>query len=106
MQISTPAELGAVIRVRRKALGLSQADLARRLPASQKWLSEVENGKVSAEIGQVMRLLSLLGITLTAGIEAKAPAIRFRRAATMGSPPSLEEHAALAQAAFKRWDLT
>jgi transcriptional regulator with XRE-family HTH domain len=43
---------------------MSQTALASRLGASQPWLSEVENGKESAEIGMVLRLISLLGLQL------------------------------------------
>ena len=86
MKISTPAELGAYIRDRRKARGLSQDDLAKLVPASQKWVSEVENGKTTAEIGQVMRLLSVLGVSIDLGAEdAKSGAVARHRKAIQRS---------------------
>jgi y4mF family transcriptional regulator len=72
--ITTPVQLGDRIRQQRKAQGLSQAALARRVPASQKWLSEVENGKATAEIGQILRLLAALGIAIELGAAAPDPA--------------------------------
>lgn len=89
MKISTPAELGDQIRHRRKAHGLSQDDLARLVPTSQKWVSEVENGKATAAIGQVMRLLSVLGISIdletadvASGTLARKPHASRRRGIT------------------------
>lgn len=47
---------------RRRALDLSQAQVAVRAGVSRKWLSEFEQGKVTAELGLVLRLLDSLDL--------------------------------------------
>ncbi|MBC9177163.1 helix-turn-helix domain-containing protein [Pseudoroseomonas ludipueritiae] len=80
MRVSTPDELGSFIRGQRKHQGLTQDELAKMVPASQKWLSEVENGKATAEIGQVMRLLTVLGVSIDLGSgDAKADVVVRKR---------------------------
>ncbi|HEX4066935.1 MAG TPA: helix-turn-helix domain-containing protein [Acidobacteriaceae bacterium] len=70
MIIRTPVDLGALIRDRRKRLGMDQATLARTVGTSRKWLIEVEKGKPTAQIGLILRTLQALEITLTDGHEA------------------------------------
>jgi HTH-type transcriptional regulator/antitoxin HipB len=67
MLIRTPADLGAVIRDRRKRLKLDQSTLAKRIGASRQWVIEVEHGHPRAELGLVLRALDALGIPLQAG---------------------------------------
>jgi HTH-type transcriptional regulator/antitoxin HipB len=64
MLIRTPADLGAVIRERRKQLGLDQAELASRVEVSRQWIVGVEQGKSRAELGLVLRTLDVLGVRL------------------------------------------
>jgi y4mF family transcriptional regulator len=64
MYVRNVADIGKLIRQARKKSGTSQSSLASRLGVSQPWLSEVENGKESAEIGMVLRVISLLGLEL------------------------------------------
>ena len=52
--------MGGAIETLRKAQGLTQADLAARAGVSRKWLSEVENGKDTVELGLFLRLLDQL----------------------------------------------
>jgi y4mF family transcriptional regulator len=68
MLIRTPADLGAVIRDRRKQLELDQATLARRIGASRQWVIEVERGHPRAELALVLRAIDVLGIQLDTGI--------------------------------------
>jgi len=70
MFIRTPADLGAVVRDRRKQLGLDQAELATRAGVSRKWLIGIERGRTRAELGLVLRTLDALGIRLSASIVA------------------------------------
>jgi y4mF family transcriptional regulator len=67
MLIRTPADLGAVIRDRRKRLKLDQSTLAKRIGASRQWVIEVEHGHPRAELGLVLRALDALGIPLQPG---------------------------------------
>jgi y4mF family transcriptional regulator len=64
MLIRTPADLGAVIRDRRKQLALGQAALAEKIGASRQWVVGIERGHSRAELGLVLRTLDALGIRL------------------------------------------
>lgn len=66
MLIRTPADLGALIRGRRKDLGLDQAGLAERIGVNRKWVIGIERGRARAELGIVLRALDALGIRLDA----------------------------------------
>ena len=64
MRVRTPADLGAVIRDRRKQLKLYQATLAKRIGVSRPWVIEIEHGHARAELGLVLRTLDALNIRL------------------------------------------
>ncbi|MGH6890305.1 MAG: helix-turn-helix domain-containing protein [Rhizomicrobium sp.] len=72
MLIRTPADLGAVIRDRRKDLGLDQATLAQKIGVNRKWVISIERGRARAELGLVLRALDALGIPLNTGAAPKA----------------------------------
>ncbi len=64
MLITTPRDIGAAIKERRKQLGLGQAELAARAGVSRQWLIQVEGGKPGVALGLVLRLLNVLGMRL------------------------------------------
>jgi HTH-type transcriptional regulator / antitoxin HipB len=66
MLIRTPADLGAIIRDRRKHLKLNQAALAKRIGVSRPWIIDVEHGHPRAELGLVLRAFNVLDIRLDA----------------------------------------
>jgi len=68
MLVRTPADLGAVIRERRKHLKLDQATFAKRIGVSRQWVIEIERGHPRAELSLVLRAFGALGIPLDAGI--------------------------------------
>jgi HTH-type transcriptional regulator / antitoxin HipB len=68
MLVRTPADLGAVIRDRRKQLNLDQATLAKRIGVSRPWVIGIERGHPRAELGLVLRALDALDIQLDTGI--------------------------------------
>jgi y4mF family transcriptional regulator len=68
LQVKTPYDFGRLIRDARRRKSMTQGDLCRRLGVAQSWLSEVENGKMTAEIGKVLQTMALLGITLDASL--------------------------------------
>jgi HTH-type transcriptional regulator/antitoxin HipB len=77
MLVRTPADLGLIIRDRRRKLALSQGELARKAGVGRQWLVAVEHGKARAEIGLVLRTLAALGLALSVdggGRDRKAPA--------------------------------
>lgn len=62
VHIDSPIALGREIRRRRKEAGLRQTDLAAAANTSLRFVSEVERGKPTAQVGSVMRLLNALGL--------------------------------------------
>ncbi|MEO1193603.1 MAG: helix-turn-helix domain-containing protein [Pseudomonadota bacterium] len=64
-ELRTPADVGAAIRARRRALGWDQSELARRIGASRLWVSQVEGGKAGAGIGLTLRAFAALDLHLT-----------------------------------------
>lgn len=60
----TPAELGSFVRAERKALSLTQQEVADLAGVSDRFVREVEKGKVTAEIGLVIEILAVLGFEL------------------------------------------
>ena len=68
MLIRTPADLGALIRERRKELKLGQAEFARRIWTSRQWIVGIEQGRPRAQLGLVLRALDALDIRLDARV--------------------------------------
>jgi y4mF family transcriptional regulator len=66
MLVRTPADLGAVIRDRRKQLKLDQAAFAKQIGVSRQWVIEIERGHARAELGLVLRAVDALNIHLDA----------------------------------------
>lgn len=64
--ISTPRDLGNLIRKVREANGVSQQQLADLAGVGRRFLSELENGKHSLEFGKVLSVASAAGIDLLA----------------------------------------
>lgn len=64
--IDNSLTLGAAIRRRRVELGLSQGALADVARTTLRFISELENGKASAQLDGVLRVLAALGIELVA----------------------------------------
>jgi HTH-type transcriptional regulator / antitoxin HipB len=89
MLIRTALDLGALIRDRRRSLGLDQQSLAERIGTNRRWVIEVERGKPRAEVGLVLKALAALGLEVaigepsgdaspTADIDAVIEAVRKR----------------------------
>ncbi len=55
-------ELGKIVRNRRKSLKMKQADLALVSGTGIRFISDLENGKETCEIGKVLKVLENLGI--------------------------------------------
>lgn len=64
MRIRDSKELGEEIKKKRKSLGYTQTDISVRTGLSASFISEVERGKETAEIGKVLLLLSILGLNV------------------------------------------
>ena len=63
-RVKSTKDLGGLLRKKRKDQGLTQAQVAEYCGLSPRFISEVERGKASAEIGKVLYLLETLGVDL------------------------------------------
>jgi y4mF family transcriptional regulator len=86
MWAQSAAEVGSIIAAARRHRKLTQAELARATGTTQTWISEIENGKETAQIGKVLRLLSYLGVRLQIG---EAPWLVRKRPRQIGKSVSL-----------------
>ena len=66
--IHSPNDLGLLLRAVRKSENVRQDDLAATVGVSKQFASDVENGKPTAQIGLVLKLLQEAGVTLSADI--------------------------------------
>ena len=70
LTVSDPVALGRAVRDVRRALGLTQPDLALSAGVGVRFLVDIEKGKPTAQIGKLMQVLAALGI----GVELSLPA--------------------------------
>jgi len=61
----TPQQIGQLIRDTRKALGVTQKDLALTSGTGLRFVIDLEKGKETCEIGKALTVLHTLGIKLT-----------------------------------------
>ncbi|MGV8083757.1 MAG: helix-turn-helix transcriptional regulator [Coriobacteriia bacterium] len=62
MPYQKPAEIGAFVREQRKQYGFTQKDLAMHANVGVRFISDLENGKPTVELGKVLAVLSILGV--------------------------------------------
>lgn len=65
----TPEEIGKTIRQTRKAMGVTQKDLALTSGTGLRFIIDLEKGKPTCQFGKALTVLHTLGITL----ELKVP---------------------------------
>lgn len=58
------SDLGAIVRRTRKKSGLTQAETAGLCGVGNRFLSDLENGKPTLEIGKVLQVLQRIGLNL------------------------------------------
>jgi HTH-type transcriptional regulator / antitoxin HipB len=68
--ITSPTQIGATVAARRKALKLSQTDVAARLGLSQNRLSELESHPETLTVEQLLALANVLGLEVALGERA------------------------------------
>lgn len=66
INIGSTKELGELIMQERKAQGLTQTQLAGLSGVGITFLSNLENGKQTAELGKTLNVLATLGLDLLA----------------------------------------
>lgn len=68
----TPKHIGAAVKAARKRLGVTQRDLAMTSGTGLRFISDLEQGKPTCQLGKVLSLLHTLGITLELhGVDAE-----------------------------------
>jgi y4mF family transcriptional regulator len=60
----TVEEIGKTIRRVRKSQGLTQSELAMTANTAVRFISDLENGKVTCEIGKALQVIQCLGIKI------------------------------------------
>ncbi len=66
---ATAADIGAAVRKKRKEDGLTLADAAALCGVGYRFMSDLENGKATVQVGKVLQVLTALGLDVT--IEAR-----------------------------------
>ncbi|MGV7215748.1 helix-turn-helix domain-containing protein [Bradyrhizobium sp. UFLA05-112] len=62
--ITTSQEYGALIRQKRKALGLTQDELAERCGVGVRFIVDLESGKPSCQLGKALTAAAEVGLRL------------------------------------------
>ncbi len=63
-KIADVGQIGIAIGQKRREIGMRQSELAALSGVGTRFLSELENGKITAEIGKALRVLQRLGLDL------------------------------------------
>jgi HTH-type transcriptional regulator/antitoxin HipB len=74
--ITTPAQLGEVLRGRRKARGMSQGELSAKLNIGQSRLSTLESDPAALTLERLLTIASLLGLEIVIQDKATTSARR------------------------------
>ena len=69
MIITDPKQFGAALKKRRKELGYTQRYISEFTGFSISFISDLENGKSTAELGKAIYLTNMLGLDI--GINAR-----------------------------------
>ena len=65
MKILSTKEFGSAVKNRRKKLGYTQKDVANFIGCSTSFISDLENGKKTAEIEKSIKVVKILGMDLS-----------------------------------------
>jgi HTH-type transcriptional regulator/antitoxin HipB len=71
--ITDSAQVGALLVARRKALKLSQTQVAQRLGLSQNRVSELETKPATLTLAQLLAFAAALGVSLAIDVASKPP---------------------------------
>jgi HTH-type transcriptional regulator/antitoxin HipB len=61
----TAADIGTAVREKRKEDGLTLADAAALCGVGYRFMSDLENGKETVQVGKVLKVLTALGLDMT-----------------------------------------
>ena len=65
--VKSPADVGKAVRKKRKEDDLTLADAAALCGVGYRFLSDLENGKPTAELGKTLQVLTALGLKIRVG---------------------------------------
>jgi HTH-type transcriptional regulator / antitoxin HipB len=68
MKLQNPTDIGRIVRQQRHVQGLAQAELAVLAHVSRSFVSELEGGKATLEIGKVLSVLHAVRCEVTAEV--------------------------------------
>jgi DNA-binding XRE family transcriptional regulator len=63
-RLASAEDFGRLIRRRRRALGMTQLDLALTIDAGERFIVELERGKPSCQLGKALKAASAVGVRL------------------------------------------
>ncbi len=72
-RVTSVAAIGRLVRNKRRQLGVLQEDAAGLSGVGTKFLSQLENGKETAEIGRVLQVLKSMGLEVYIYPRSAAP---------------------------------
>ncbi|MBP5564822.1 MAG: helix-turn-helix transcriptional regulator [Lachnospiraceae bacterium] len=64
MKINESKDFGTALKLRRKELGYTQSYISDVLGLSVSFISDLENGKKTAELGKAIRYANMLGLDI------------------------------------------
>ena len=62
--MGSPADFGSAVRRARRALGLTQRDLALAVGAGERFVAELERGKATVQLGKALAVARAAGLRL------------------------------------------
>jgi HTH-type transcriptional regulator/antitoxin HipB len=65
MKLESPKDLGATVRAARRSKGLRQAELALAAGTGRRFVVDLEAGKPTVRLDEVLRVLQALGLSLS-----------------------------------------
>lgn len=77
--VRTPSQIGAALRRQRDLLGLTQADVGKRLRLDQARVSNIEKGDAGVRLATLCKLLAVLDLELVVRKRSKSSAADFER---------------------------
>lgn len=72
MRVKNTKELGNLVKSTRKAQGLTQLELAGSSGVGVRFLSELEQGKETCQVGKVLHVLQMLGLLVELSLPSEA----------------------------------
>lgn len=72
-KVGSAAELGVLVRKRRLEQRVRQIDAAALIGVGPRFLSELERGKETAELGKVLQVLDRLGLVVWVAPRGRSP---------------------------------